>query len=98
MRPLVVIPAFNEALTIGSVLERVAALDLGLAVAVIDDGSSDATAGIARRAGTRGVRLPFNIGYGVGLLTSFQCALRDVYECVVQLDGDWQHQPGVISA
>jgi len=90
MRPLVVIPAFNEALTIGSVLERVAALDLGLAVAVIDDGSSDATAVIARRAGTRVVRLPFNMGYGVALQTAYKFALREGYDWPARA---WRH-PG----
>jgi glycosyltransferase involved in cell wall biosynthesis len=98
MRSLVVIPAFNEARTIGNVLERIAALDPGLAVAVVDDGSSDSTAAIARRAGAGVVRLPFNLGYGVALQTGYKYALREGYDCVVQLDADGQHEPGDIPA
>ena len=45
------IPAYNEAATIGEVLERIAGLDLDSQVIVVDDGSTDATAAIAEAAG-----------------------------------------------
>jgi glycosyltransferase involved in cell wall biosynthesis len=93
LKSLVVIPAFNEATTIEAVVRRLETLQPGLAVLVVDDGSSDGTAAIARRAGARVVRLPFNMGYGVALQTGYKHALREGYDCVVQLDGDGQHEP-----
>ena len=54
MRVSFIVPAFNEAATIQQLLERVDALDLQKQVIVVDDGSTDGTAGIAERH--RGVR------------------------------------------
>ena len=51
MKVSFLIPAFNEAATIGEVLERIAALGLDAQVIVVDDGSTDETAAIAEAAG-----------------------------------------------
>ncbi len=96
MRPLVVIPAFNEAGAITKVIEGIRATDPRLAVLVVDDGSTDETAAVARQAGAPVVRLPFNLGYGTALQTGYKYALREGYDCVVQLDGDGQHEPADI--
>ena len=96
MRPLVVIPAFNEAGGIAKVIEGIRAADPGLPVLVVDDGSADDTAGAAHRAGAEVVRLPINLGYGSALQTGYKYALRRGYDCVVQLDGDGQHEPADI--
>lgn len=56
------IPAWNEAPRIGAVLRAVAGHPLLSEVIVIDDGSTDATAGIAREAGATVLRLPGNTG------------------------------------
>lgn len=96
MRPLVVIPAFNEARAIERVVEGIRAADPGLPVLVVDDGSTDDTAGAARRAGAEVLRLPINLGYGSALQTGYKYALREGYDCVVQLDGDGQHEPADI--
>lgn len=93
MNPLIVIPAFNEAATIEAVVRRAGAVEPRLPVLVVDDGSTDGTAALARAAGARVVRLPFNMGYGVALQTAYKHALREGYDCVVQLDGDGQHEP-----
>lgn len=98
MKPLVVIPAFNEASTIGSIVKHVRVVEPRVAVVVIDDGSTDATATVARSAGAQVVRLPFNMGYGVALQTGYKYALREGYDCVVQLDADGQHEPEDIPA
>lgn len=98
IKPLVVIPAFNEGATIGRIVRRVRALEPKLAVVVIDDGSTDATAKAARDAGAQVVRLPFNMGYGVALQTGYKYALREGYDCVIQLDADGQHEPADIPA
>jgi glycosyltransferase involved in cell wall biosynthesis len=96
MRPLVVIPAFNEAAEITKVLVGVRSADPGLPVVVVDDGSTDDTAGEARRAGADVLRLPLNLGYGSALQTGYKYALRHGYDCVVQIDGDGQHEPADI--
>ncbi len=96
MRPLVVIPAFNEAASIGDVLQGVQAAAPGLDVLVVDDGSTDDTAAAARRAGARVARLPVNLGVGSALQTGYKYALREGYDCVVQLDADGQHEPADI--
>jgi glycosyltransferase involved in cell wall biosynthesis len=96
MRPLVVIPAFNEAARIARVVAGVRAADPSLAILVVDDGSRDDTAAIARRAGARVARLPFNNGAGVAAQTGYKYAMREGYDCVVQLDADGQHEPADI--
>jgi hypothetical protein len=98
MKALVVIPAFNEAGRIGAVLAGVRAVAPALPVLVVDDGSSDHTAAVARAAGARVVCLPFNLGAGVAAQTGYKLAVREGYDCVVQLDGDGQHEPADIPA
>jgi len=98
MNPIVLIPAFNEAAAIARVADAVRAAVPGLPVVVVDDGSTDGTAAFARAAGAGVVRLPFNMGYGVALQTGYKYALRHGHDCVVQLDGDGQHEPADIPA
>ena len=98
MKVLVLLPAFNEAARIGHVLAGVRAAVPEAAVLVVDDGSTDDTAGAARVAGARVVRLPFNLGAGVAAQTGYKLAVREGYDCVVQLDSDGQHEPADIPA
>jgi glycosyltransferase involved in cell wall biosynthesis len=60
---------------------------------VIDDGSTDDTAALARRHGAAVVSHPFNLGYGAALQTGYKRARRDGYDYVVQIDADGQHDP-----
>jgi glycosyltransferase involved in cell wall biosynthesis len=98
VKPLILLPAFNEAARIGRVLAGVRAAVPDATVVVIDDGSADGTSMVARAAGARVVRLPFNLGAGVAAQTGFKLAVRDGYDCVVQLDADGQHEPADIPA
>jgi glycosyltransferase involved in cell wall biosynthesis len=88
---LVVVPARNEAATVGTVVAAVTAL--GLPCLVIDDTSDDDTGTIARAAGARVVRMPVNLGVGAALRTGFRYAVARGYKRVVQCDGDGQHPP-----
>jgi glycosyltransferase involved in cell wall biosynthesis len=88
---LVVIPALNEAATIGAVIERLRAAAPELDLLVVDDGSRDETAELARRYGARVVSHPFNLGYGAALQTGYMWADRGGYAYVVQMDADGQH-------
>jgi glycosyltransferase involved in cell wall biosynthesis len=90
-RALVVVPAMNEAATVGNVVGVVTAL--GLSCLVIDDGSDDDTAAKARVAGARVLRLPVNLGVGGALRLGFRYAVAHGYDVVVQCDADGQHRP-----
>ncbi len=86
-----VIPAFNESGRIGPVVAE--ARRHGLAVIVVDDGSSDNTASVAAAAGAEVIRHAENAGKGAALRTGFRRALEASYEGVVTLDADGQHDP-----
>jgi glycosyltransferase involved in cell wall biosynthesis len=90
-RVLLVIPAFNEAPRLPALLAKISDLQLGLEIAVVDDGSRDATATVAARAGATVLRHPFNLGYGAGLQTGYKYALTTGVDFVVQMDADGQH-------
>ena len=88
------IPAFNEASSIGSVVEAVREfVDL---VIVVDDGSVDNTEQLAVDAGAKVFRHPVNSGKGSALKVAFSEALKHDPDVVVMLDGDGQHDPSDI--
>ena len=91
-------PAYQAGTTLPLLLQDLTLRIPPERIAVIDDGSTDDTAAAARRAGAHLLRLPFNMGYGAALQTGYKFALRDGYDCVVQLDGDGQHEPADIPA
>src|SRR5690606_23882527 len=62
-------------------------------VVVVDDGSRDDTARIAREAGARVLSHAINLGVGAAMGTAFKYAAHRGYEAVVQFDGDGQHRP-----
>ncbi len=93
---LVIIPAHNEAATVGDVIERARAA--GYPALVIDDGSTDGTAEIAEDAGASVVRLPLNLGVGAALRTGFRYAVENGYRVAVQCDADGQHDPAEIES
>ncbi|HOG82074.1 MAG: Undecaprenyl-phosphate mannosyltransferase [Deltaproteobacteria bacterium ADurb.Bin022] len=91
----IVIPAYNEAGQIASVIEG--ARKFGQAdIVVIDDGSVDGTLDLARAAGVFVIRHPFNMGAGVATQTGYKFACKKGFETLLQLDGDGQHHPGHI--
>lgn len=86
----VLVPAYDEAATIGLVVEELRQ-EFPL-VLCIDDGSSDSTAEIAAAAGARVVRHPINLGQGAALQTGFDyVATRPRIRWVVTFDADGQH-------
>ena len=93
MRVLLAVPALNESAVIGSVLETLAITHPLADVVVVDDGSSDATAAIARAAGANVVSHAINLGVGAAMGTAFKYAAHHGYDAVIQFDGDGQHRP-----
>jgi hypothetical protein len=94
---LIIIPAFNEEARIGEVVRQVLLTASDCDVLVVNDGSRDDTARIARAAGALVVSHPFNLGYGVAIQTGYKYALAKGYDFVVQMDGDGQHDPAFIT-
>jgi glycosyltransferase involved in cell wall biosynthesis len=92
-RRIAIVPARNEEAAIAGVLDELRAYDPRLDVVVVDDGSVDATAAVARARGAAVVRLPFNLGIGGAVQTGFKYALEHGYDEAVRLDGDGQHIP-----
>lgn len=97
-KTLIVMPAFNEEDAVGDVVREVHAALPGVSVLVVDDGSRDRTAAVARAAGARVARLPFNLGVGGAMRTGFRFALENGYSTVVQVDSDGQHDPAGVPA
>jgi len=95
VRPLVVIPTLNEAANIAAVVDGVRGT-CGADVLVVDDGSDDGTAGLARAAGATVLRHACNLGIGAAVQSGFLYAIAHGYDAVVRVDGDGQHDPGFI--
>ncbi|HVR75215.1 MAG TPA: glycosyltransferase family 2 protein [Planctomycetota bacterium] len=92
-KTLIVIPAHDEELNIGPVLDELEGLGLGHDVIVVDDASTDSTRHEVERRGKRCLRLSTNLGYGGAVQAGFKYALQHGYDFVVQMDGDCQHDP-----
>lgn len=90
----IIIPAYNEAGVIGSVLDQIRALKLDAEIILINDGSTDATSDEARtRKGVRVIEHPYNIGNGAAVKTGIRAARGEV---ILMMDGDGQHKPADI--
>lgn len=103
MRTLVIIPTYLEAENIGDVLGKVRAAAPRADILVVDDGSPDGTAELARAAGDRlgqvGVlERPAKGGLGGAYRAGFQHAFARGYEVVVQMDADLSHPPDRLAA
>ena len=98
MRRIAIVPALNEETAIAQVINEIRAYDPELEIVVIDDGSPDRTAQVARAAGAHVLRLPFNLGIGGAVQTGFRYAYENGFELAVRVDGDGQHDPAQLSA
>ena len=86
----VVIAAYNEVGVIARVVGEVRRC--GYTVLLIDDGSTDATAATAEKAGAVVIRHPVNLGQGAALQTGIEYALREGADVIVTFDADGQHR------
>lgn len=96
MKLLVAIPCLNEALTIAEVLasvpNQIAGID-EIRVTVVDDGSTDDTAVIARRNGAVVIQHHINRGVGAAFHSAVDYAIEHNFDLMVNIDGDRQFNP-----
>jgi glycosyltransferase involved in cell wall biosynthesis len=86
----VIIPAYNEAGTIGTLVSSIRSLYPEADIIVINDGSSDNTADVAKAAGAEVFSHPYNIGNGAAVKSGIRVADGDI---LVFMDSDGQHDP-----
>jgi hypothetical protein len=94
-RVAVLVPAYNEAESIGQVLDRIPPTVSGqpTAVLVVDDGSRDGTAEVAERHGAVVAKHVINRGGGAAMRTGYRLLADSGADIVVTLDADGQHRP-----
>ncbi|HEX3040601.1 MAG TPA: glycosyltransferase family 2 protein [Solirubrobacterales bacterium] len=91
----ILIPAYNEAENIATVLEQIppAVCGVGTEILVVDDGSRDGTGEVAAKHGAAVARHVTNRGGGAALRTGYRLMVESGAEIVVTLDADGQHRP-----
>jgi glycosyltransferase involved in cell wall biosynthesis len=90
----VLIPAYNASRSLRGVIEGIKVFEL--AIVVVDDGSTDATAQIAQDAEVHVLRHRTNRGKGAALRTGFRFLLQTGYKGILTFDADGQHDPAFI--
>ncbi|MCS7265363.1 MAG: glycosyltransferase family 2 protein [Armatimonadetes bacterium] len=96
MKTLIIMPARNEEQTIGLVIAKLKSLLPNIDILVVNDASTDKTAEVALKAGTKVVNLPINLGYGGAVQTGFKYAVKKGYDVIVLMDADGQHEPACV--
>ncbi len=86
----ILIPAYNEELSLGITIAKVKKLHPDFEILVIDDGSTDNTLRVAMDAGANVWPHPYNIGNGASIKSGLRIAKG---EWVIMMDGDGQHNP-----
>lgn len=95
---LIAVLSFNEAVNIETTLNDLKKYNFGYNIVVIDDGSNDKTADIAKKNGVPVVSHCINSGnYSNAAMTYFLYAYRNGYDILCQFDGDGQHQAEQLS-
>ncbi len=101
MRICVILPTYNEADNIESVLRQVRAALPGAEILLVDDGSPDGTAELAEQVGNEighiGIlRRSGKLGLGSAYLAGFRRAIDEGADIVVEMDADLSHDPGAL--
>ncbi len=86
----IIIPAYNEAQTIGDLVSKIRAIYPDFEIIVVNDGSTDDSAAMAQDAGALVYSHPYNIGNGAAIKSGIRIASGDI---LVFMDGDFQHDP-----
>ena len=98
MPGLILIPAFNEAASLPSVVAELRRHRPDLRLLVIDDASTDDTPSCLTKLGVPSLRLRQRLGVGGAMRAGLRYARSRGHDVVVRLDGDGQHDPSDIAA
>jgi dolichol-phosphate mannosyltransferase len=98
---LIVLPTFQEAANVATVLERIRAVEPSASILVVDDGSPDGTADLAEavaaeRGGIEVLRRPAKAGLGSAYRDGFRWGLDRGFEILVEMDADLSHDPATL--
>jgi len=101
MRPLVVIPTYNESENIERMLHRIHECLPGAGVLVVDDGSPDGTADIVKRVAAElsDVHLlarASKSGLGSAYRAGFAWGLERGFDACIEIDADFSHDPAAL--
>lgn len=101
-RALVIMPTYNEAGSLGSLVPRVLAQDERFDALIIDDASPDGTGDLADQLSSSSDRIrvlhrPGKLGLGTAYLEGFRYALDAGYEYIFEMDSDGSHDPKFLS-
>lgn len=96
LRALIIVPAYNEEANLAGVIDGIRATVPWADIAVVNDGSTDATSEVARSKGVVLLNLPFNLGIGGAVQTGYVFACEHEYDIAIQIDGDGQHDPSYV--
>jgi glycosyltransferase involved in cell wall biosynthesis len=99
LRIIVIAPCYNEEVKIGKVVERVRDMTARGVVdemLVMDDGSTDRSAEVARNLGATVISLPTVVGVGAGLREGFKYARSKGYDVIVVMAGNNKDEPNEI--
>src|SRR5258708_13179632 len=96
LRVLIIVPAFNEAQNLPGLLRALREVSPRSDICVVDDGSTDQTARVAREAGATVLRHPVNLGIGGAVQAGYLWAREHDYDVAGQIDGDGHHAPAYI--
>ena len=103
VKPVVIVPTYNEHDNIDTLIGELLALPVGLSVIVVDDNSPDGTGPLADVWAAREPRVQVihrsdKLGLGTAYLAGFKCALGQDFDRVLTMDADFSHHPRYIPA
>lgn len=98
MKISIVIPTYNEAENIKTLLEQIFGLQIeGLSVIIVDDNSPDNTAqiveGLMNKFGIQIIKRPKKLGLGTAYISGFKKALKNEADLIFEMDADFSHNP-----
>lgn len=101
MRPLIIIPTYNERDNIQKLIPLLMELDLSLSILVVDDNSPDGTGKLVNDMSEQNDRIqvlhrPSKLGLGSAYIAGFKHAIQQDVDCIFEMDADFSHDPNMI--
>ena len=101
MRPLIIIPTYNERDNIQKLIPLLMELNLSLSILVVDDNSPDGTGKLVNDMSEQNDRIqvlhrPSKLGLGSAYIAGFKHAIQQDVDCIFEMDADFSHDPNMI--